>query len=212
MVRVNHLHFEDYGHVHQHFSENSFWIYQRYWHIDIHTWKYQWCNHWCHKHSEFYLQCHLQNVHRCPMDCPHKGPTMRNISLALIGQCNAFKTRHSSLLIKYDDIYIMLNCYNSACQHRLCIMVTSLHARPGIYIHQQFYCLFNCVWANIPQNIKTPHYWSFVRGVNSAQWNPHTQGQQGGKLNIYKTLQQIWTKYSLNLTAVKYSTILDPGH
>ena len=56
MVRVNHLHFEDYGHVHQHFSENSFGIYQGYCHIDIHTWKDQRCSHWCHKLSEFYLQ------------------------------------------------------------------------------------------------------------------------------------------------------------
>ena len=146
------------------------------------------------------------------MDCPHKGPTMQNISLALIEQCNAFKTRHSSLLIIYDDIYIMLNGCNSACQHRLCIVVISLHARPGIYIHQQFYCLFNSVWANIPQNIKAPHYWSFVKGVNGARRIPRTQGQQGAKRNIYKTLQQIWTKYSLDLTAVKYSTILDTAH
>ena len=151
-------------------------------------------------------------AHRCPMDCPHKGPTMRNISLALIGQCNAFKTRQSLLLIIYDDIYIMLNGCNSACQHRLCIMVISLHARPGIYIHQQFYCLFNSVWANIPQNIKAPHYWSFVRGVNGARRIPRTQGQQGAKRNIYKTLQQIWTKYSLDLTVVKYSTIFDTAH
>ena len=145
------------------------------------------------------------------MNCPHKGQTMRNTSLVLIGQCNTFKIRHSSLLIKYD-IHIMLDCYNSACQHRLCIVVTSLHARPGIYIHQQVYCLFNSIWANIPQNTKVPHYWSFVRGVNGARWNSCTQGQQSRKLNSSKTLQYIWTKYSLYLTAVKYSPILDTAH
>ena len=56
MVRVNHLHFEDYDHVQQHFFENSFWIYQECCLLDIHTWKYQWCSHWYHKHSESYLQ------------------------------------------------------------------------------------------------------------------------------------------------------------
>ena len=40
----------------RHFFENSFWIYQECCHLDIHTWKYQWCSHWYHKHSEFYLQ------------------------------------------------------------------------------------------------------------------------------------------------------------
>ena len=39
---INHLHFADYDHVHQHFAENSFWIYQECCQMDIQAWKSQW--------------------------------------------------------------------------------------------------------------------------------------------------------------------------
>ena len=48
VVHINNLHSVSCDHVHQHFAEKSFWIYQECFHIEINTWRSQWYNHLYH--------------------------------------------------------------------------------------------------------------------------------------------------------------------